>query len=173
MQRTNSERATAHMADRGDGWALKNWNCSTARYTAGGMKPPVMEGSQDMIRDQRCRGIRLGSGADSQIVILGGSEFKITNISQEMYRNFHHFFIDITDRDAKQLRPVLEEPAEVKRRPKVDPDILPPSIRPAGARSVWEPCVQQLMNTISRPVPKKAAGGRDTTTDGYRPHTGV
>jgi hypothetical protein len=88
-------------------------------------------------------------------VILGGSDFKITAITQEMYRNFHHYFVDITDRDPEQLHAVLEEPVEVDRRPKVEPDIAVPDIRPAGARSVWDGCIQELAHTLSGPLPKE------------------
>jgi hypothetical protein len=99
-------------------------------------------------RDMRIGYIRCGTKNDEEIVILGGTDFSITNITEHVYRNFHHYFIDITGRNRTALVPVLDEPAEIARRPHV----LLKNIRPPGSRSAWEGPRQRLMDIANQYV---------------------
>ncbi|PMD43047.1 hypothetical protein L207DRAFT_289727 [Hyaloscypha variabilis F] len=96
--------------------------------------------------DERIAYIRCGAKGDGQIVILGGETFSIDDITDKMYRDFHHYFVDVTGRDRSKLRPLLDEPEEVRRR---GPPPLS-HIRPPGAVSAWEGAGHQLRERLNR-----------------------
>ena len=56
--------------------------------------------------------------------------------------NWHHFFIDITERDPKKLVSVLLEPEEAGRCPKGP---KPPNIRPLGVSSAFDKPIENLV----------------------------
>lgn len=54
------------------------------------------------------------------IISLESDKFHArTELTDKVVRNWHHYFIDITDRDVSKLVLVLDEPMETVRRPQV------------------------------------------------------
>ena len=67
--------------------------------------------------DNRIGYIRYRKG---HIIILESDKFHArTELTDKVVRNWHHYFIDITDRDVSKLVLVLDEPMEIVRRPQV------------------------------------------------------
>ncbi|XMA09729.1 hypothetical protein WAI453_002520 [Rhynchosporium graminicola] len=58
---------------------------------------------------------------NGDIVVLGGQKFDAANITKEMWCNWHHYFVEIITRGClrDKLRPVLQEPQELKRQKKI------------------------------------------------------
>jgi hypothetical protein len=99
--------------------------------------------------DPRIGYIRCKNGG---IIILGGETFNAQkDLKDTVVRNWHHHYIDISDRDASKLVPVLDEPMEIARRPK----ILLPTLRPTGALSAWEPPKQRLVDEANAVLANK------------------
>ncbi|PMD14318.1 hypothetical protein NA56DRAFT_711141 [Hyaloscypha hepaticicola] len=81
---------------------------------------------------------------ENEVIFLGGDGFDPTQISERDWANFHHRFINISDRDRKALKPVLQEEVESKRRASRNP------LQPPGAMSTFDTAYRYIFDQIQR-----------------------
>lgn len=118
--------------------------------------PDAKEGK--IVKDTRIGIIRC---PDGRIVILGGEHFRVEDVPDFKWANFHHWFIDVTERSQTVLRCVTDEPEEIARRP---PPKANAAFRPDGAVSRFDTAYEKVAHAFRDKVSSNLADEFDPLT---------
>jgi hypothetical protein len=79
-----------------------------------------------------------------EVIFLGGDGYDIKQITEDDWIDFHHRYINISARDRKVLKPVLQEETEIKRRATRNP------LQPPGALNAFDGAQRNIHGLIQQ-----------------------